>query len=228
MKTVKRLLLTVAGMLIGVLLSAFSGNSEAISYLSDGGLSGGQPIVSATNADGPDAKGPLCIGKSEKIFELDQAGICISGMAYGEDGSDKCLYILDRNSKQILVYSISPDSESLTYKSVIPLKKARLTNPRGLAYSKENNSDVFYFLDYAKIRNTTISRLYRYDSDRNDLTYVSLTDKAYDIETKEVFGLTMQNDNIFLSFDPSDYPDQVVRIRRGILKMSVSDNSGQP
>lgn len=227
MKIVRKLFLTAAGMLTGALFSAFSGNSEANTFLSSGGLSGGQLILSGTNTYGQDAKSHLYIGKSEKTFELDQAGISISGMTYGEDGSDKCLYILDRNNKQILVYTISQDSESLILKNVIPLKKARLTNPRGLVYSKENNSDVFYLLDYAKIRNTIINRLYRYDSDRNDLTYVSLTDKAYDIESKEVFGLTRQNDNIFLSFDPSDYPDQVVRIRRGILKISVRDNRDQ-
>lgn len=224
MKTARSSLLTVAGLLFSVLLSAFSGKSETISSLSDRGLSGGQSIISDINTDGADANGPLCVGKSERRFELDQAGVNISGMAYGEDTSGKSLYILDRNNKQILIYSITPDNETLILKSLITLKKLRLTNPRGLVLSKENNSDVFYFLDYGKLGNTTLSRLYRYDIGGKDLTYINLTDKAYDIGSKEVFGLTRQKDNIFLCFDPSEYPDQVMRMRRGVLKLSVTDD----
>jgi len=212
MKTSKNLLLTTAGILTAVMSSALPVNPD-------------QPVVSGTNAGMPDTNSLLCIGQSEKAFELDHAGAGVSGLAYGEDESGKHLFILDRNNKQIIVYTISPNTEILVYKELIPLKKARLISPRGLVYSLENGSEVFYFLDYAKVKNTTISRLYRYDTGRNDLTYVNLTDKAFEIGAKEVYGLTLQNDNLFLSFDPSGYSDQVMRMRRGILSMSVSDKS---
>lgn len=212
MKTFKKFLLTTAGILIAVMSSALPVNSD-------------QPVVSDTNSGWPDANSPLCIGQSEKAFELDHAGISVSGLAYGENESGKCLFILDRNNRQILVYTISPDTENLVYKEIIPLKKTRLLSPRGLVYSMENGSEVFYFLDYAKVKNAIVSRLYRYDTRRYDLTYVDLTDKAYEIGAKEVYGLTLQNDNLFLSFDPSGYSDQVMRMRRGILSMSVSDKS---
>jgi hypothetical protein len=211
MKNLRKLFLTIICIFETLLLSASSDDPA-------------RTLTTGKDADRPDPGTLLCIGQSEKAFLLDHKTASLSGLAYGENESGNCLFMLDRTNRQILVYSITQDTEKLVYLKTIPLKRAKLTDPRGLVYSREKNADVFYFLDYGKIRNATISRLYRYDTGGNDLTYVDLTDGAYELGVMEVFGLARQNDNLFLSFNPGGYSDQVARMRRGIISFSVSDN----
>jgi len=167
----------------------------------------------------------LCIGQSVQVYALDQKAIKITGMTICEDLSGNFLYIMDGNSKTILKYSVNSINGHLSYVESISIRRGRLKDPRGLANSKEASGDVFYFLDYYNDRNNAISRLYRYDVGNKDLTFIDLTDEEYDIGTKEVYGVTRQGDHLMISFDPSGYACQIVRMRRGILKLSVKDDA---
>ena len=191
-------------------------------------------IAGALNASPGCAKtdaqtGKKCIGQSEQAVILKQGISKISGMTFMDNASGSYLVILDGPAKQLLKYKVNSLSGGLDYFESIPLKGIRLDNPRGLAYSKETAGDVYYFLDYQNSKGKTTSRLYRFDPASRDATFVDLTAKSFDIGSAEVYSLAKQNDNLFVSFDPSGYDSQVQRIRRGIVVVSVANReSTQP
>ena len=166
----------------------------------------------------------LSIGQTEQTYKLDETPGKVSGMAFKMNDSGEWIYLLDAGSKKIMEYKVNSITNEITYAGSIALKDSKIVDPRGLAWSEEFSHDVFYFTDYYKAKNAVVSRLYRFDVNSGKMTFSNLTDGDYDIGTKEVFGVAVQHDCLYISFDPSDYTDQVERIRQGIVRISIKND----
>jgi hypothetical protein len=167
------------------------------------------------------------IGEVERVYELSPEIGNIVGMAFQDDERGEYLHIFEGTSRKIHTLKVDGSNRDLVYQNSTTLEGTEITNPRGLAYAKEVSGDVFYFLDYVVYLQNGVYKkkglLYRYDLTGKDLTFVDLSNTAFNLEGSPVFALTKQGGNVFLSFDPSSLESYTERIRRGLAVLRVDD-----
>jgi len=167
------------------------------------------------------------IGQVESMQALQPSVDNIVGISFQDDNRGRYLYVFEGISGKIYKYAVGKKSGNLAYLSSISVEGATLENPRGLEYAREAPGDVFYFMDYVMFQdNQSFSQrgiLYRYDVKNKDLTCVDLSSDDYEIGTNEVYGVTKQEESLYISFDPSGYDNHTMRVRRGLLNISVKD-----
>jgi len=168
------------------------------------------------------------IGQIKDLHELHPAIDNIVGIAFQDDKKGQFMYIFEGISGKLHRLKVDKKTGNPVYMDHILIEGMELENPRGLAYAREVSGDVFYFLDYVMFQdNQRFGQkgiLYRFDVDNDDITHVDLNTDDYEIETNEVFGVTKQGGNLYVSFDPSGYSSLTMRVRRGLLNISVNDN----
>jgi hypothetical protein len=167
------------------------------------------------------------IGQSEKIYKLSPVVQDIEGLAFQNNSQKMFLYILEGKSGMIIKFEVDTIADTLNFIKKIKIKGASLMNPRGLTYSREPSGDVFYFVDFyyknKELSTVPVSRLYRYSISNKDLSFIDLTSEIFGIGPKEVFGVTRELNELFISFDPSGFHDQVDKIRHGIVRISLDE-----
>lgn len=161
-------------------------------------------------------------GQVERLYELDQRMQNVPGMAFQEDSSGRFLHFFEGVTGIIHTYEVDSAASDLVFSGTISIQASPLVNPRGFTYAREVSGDVFYFLDYEDGQaGQKKGLLYRYDVDNKDLTFLDLRQQLGD---KEVFGVTKQGDNLYVSYDPGSYDTHSLRVRRGLLSISVADS----
>jgi hypothetical protein len=213
-KMSKRKLIVSASILV-LLVAAYV-------FLSDNpfGLSSGRKARDA-------ADGNYTIGQVEGVVAIDPAVKEVSGIAFQDNSRGRFLYLLEGTDGKIHRYRIADSNRKLKDAGCIVIDGVKLENPRGLEYASESSGDVFYFMDYVTgSEGQPGSRkgiLYRYDAGNNDLSSADLSKDIFDIGTGEVFGVTKQENYLYISFDPNGYGEHDTRVRRGMIRFSVSD-----
>ena len=171
-------------------------------------------------------KTPL-IGESENVYTLADENQDIRGLAFDDvSGDTPRLFVLDRCGK-IFVYRLHQDSKTgkdeLEYLNIYDLPKdvdeTPIVNPRGLAYTLENNESIFYFLNWDDSEEEVKSQLWRYNVFDGTASTVNLSLYTFCIGDRELLDVTHENGNIFVSFDATGYKDRNLRVQRGIIQL---------
>lgn len=171
-------------------------------------------------------KAPL-IGEVVATYSLSEGNREVRGLAFDEISPDSPrLFVLD-GSGEIFVYRIVQDSKNgdgdLTLLKTLALpvddKGKPIANPRGLAFALDNTEDVFYFLNWDDSKGEVISELWRYNAAKKTSAVVNLSLYNYCIGDREILDVAFDNRNLFVSFDPSEYRDQSLRVCRGIIQL---------
>lgn len=168
------------------------------------------------------------IGQVVGTCEMSPAIEDIVGMDFQDNDGGRFLYVFEGKSGKLHKCVIDEETGNFACQDYIMIEGVELSNPRGLAYARENSGDVVYFMDYVSFQQngTTTKKglLYRYDISAHDLTHVDLNATAYEIGTNPVFGVTKQGGNLYVSYNPSSFLSHTMRVRRGITVISVSDD----
>jgi hypothetical protein len=171
---------------------------------------------------------PVIVGQSEKVYTLAPDNTRIRGLAFDDVSPDAPrLFVLD-GSARIFVYEFDGDHDNLKDElrltEIIDLpietEESNPADPRGLAFTFDDGSDVFYFLKWNPVQ--AKSQLWRYDFDKKAHTHVDLTRYPYRIGCREVYDLAHDNGKLFVCFDASGYKDNKWRVARGIIELRWS------
>ncbi|MCP4711872.1 MAG: transglutaminase domain-containing protein [Planctomycetes bacterium] len=173
-----------------------------------------------------DDKNPL-IGEVEGIYTLANDTTEIRGLAFDEYSSKAPrLFVLDRVGK-IFVYKLNQNSSGRndilkleqTYDLPLQADKSPITNPRGLAFTVENDQGVLYFLNWDNSKSEVVSQLWRCNFDNNKFDVANLSLYPFKIGNRQILDLAFDKGKIFICFDATGYTDQILRVERGMIQV---------
>ncbi|MEN6560005.1 MAG: transglutaminase family protein [Acidobacteriota bacterium] len=181
------------------------------------------------------ASKPPIVGESEACYRLAAENGEVRGLAYDEV-SPKAprLFVLDGAGK-IFVYKPSDGPKAaageLTLLDVLPLPardgKPEIESPRGLAFTLDNGSEVFYVLNWIGTAGAKKSQLWRFSPGGKPVS-ADLSRYSYNIGERELLSLGYDNGKILVGFDGSSFKDRNLRVQRGAVRLSWPRESGQP
>lgn len=180
-------------------------------------------FITACSSESPTVNS-FAIGESEMEFVLDQEISSINGLAIKNGDKSNTLFVLDGTANKIYTYSITSNGGGLRFKNLLTLPND-FVSPRGLEYSREGEDDFLYFIDYSSDNLKVVSSLCRYNIGDKSFTVLDLKSDIFEIGDKEVFGVTRQGEFLYISFNTSDFIEQQLQMRRGIIKLSLGDNT---
>ena len=176
-------------------------------------------------------KSPL-IGESEKVYALASGNKDIRGLAF-DDVTPKAprLFVLDSSGKIFVYRSIQNyekgiDELKLVNTHVLPSDagNTNLTDLRGLSVILDEGQEIVYFLNWKRTSSGIKSELWECNFKSGDLSKIDLTQYMYCIGNREVTGLAVDDDNLYLCFDASGYKDNNLRVQRGIIQYKLNRN----
>lgn len=176
---------------------------------------------------------PLPVGGVEKTCTLDAKNTQIRGLAIDDvsSGSSRLL-VLDASAK-VFCYQLPREGQDTagrlklleTIELPADARDRRPAKPRGLAYAREDGHDVLYYMnwdDSPEVRDDehrALSQLWRFDVDDDSTRVADLSRYTLRIGDRETFDLTRDGDELLVSFNPTEYADQNVRVQRGIVRL---------
>jgi hypothetical protein len=170
-------------------------------------------------------KSPL-MGESQKAYVLAQENTEVRGLAF--DGASPLaprLFVLDAAGK-VFIYGVpaEPAAGDLKLLGTIALPKrtdgSALQSPRGLAYTRSDDKDVFYVLNWTKAGSEAESELWRFGPGVEKPAPIDISLYPYKIGDREVLSLAHDNGKLLVGFDGSGYNDQNLRVQRGLIRLA--------
>lgn len=162
-------------------------------------------------------------GESERAFALPAGFGEIRGLAF-DDVSPQAprLFVLDASGRvHAFRAPAKPDADPVpleTLPAPVRKDKAAWRSLRGLAYTRVNDQDLFYFLNWGKGQGGTASDLVRFAPGAAP-DIVDLTLYPYKIGEREVLGLAADSGEILVAFDGSNYKERNLRSQRGLIRL---------
>jgi hypothetical protein len=168
------------------------------------------------------------MGESEKTYVLAPENTEVRGLAF-DDVSPLAprLFVLDAAGK-VFIYGVPADPSSGELKLLgtmaLPARPdgKPLQSPRGLAYTRYDNKDTFYVLNWIKPGGEAESELWRFGPAAVKTAQTDLSLYPYKIGDREVLSLAYDNGKLLISFDGSGYVDQNVRVQRGLIRLALN------
>ncbi|MBP7934191.1 MAG: transglutaminase domain-containing protein [Phycisphaerae bacterium] len=176
----------------------------------------------------PAEPGPPLIGDTEQIYTLPKENTEIRGLAVDETAAEvPQLLVLDRSGK-VFAYRIDRHAK----KEVGPLEPLRvydlsatgqdkrplLTDPRGLAFAREDGHPILYTLSRDKSEEIA-SRLWRFNLDSGKTADANLSLFHFRIGDREPLGITVDDGQLLVNYESAGYADANLRARRGIIRL---------
>ncbi len=182
-------------------------------------------LFAAISLSAAAARSPL-MGESEKAYVLAPENTEVRGLAF-DDFSPLAprLFVLDKTGK-VFIYSVpaGPAAGELKLLGTLDLPKrpdgSAIPGPRGLAYTRYDNKDLFYILSWIKPGGEAESELWRFGPAVEKPAPVDLSLYPFKIGDREVLSLSYDNGRLVVSFDGSGYKDQNLRVRRGLIRLA--------
>ena len=184
-------------------------------------------VLLAAGTAGAAAKFPL-MGDSEKAYVLAPENTEVRGLAF-DDISPLAprLFVLDAAGK-VFIYGVPADPAAGELKLLgtlgLPTRAngSALQNPRGLAYTRFDNKDLFYVLNWVKPGGEAESELWRFGPAVEKPAPTDLSLYPYKIGDREVLSLAHDNGKLLIAFDGSGYKDQNLRVQRGLVRLVLN------
>lgn len=188
----------------------------------------------AGNSVFADESAPL-IGDVEKTFQFAGEFKNIVGLAYdGTSSPNPSLYVLDKNARiHQHEYVFKPqeklDELRLLNSIEIPASEdgIKVSAPRGLAVALNEGNRFFYLLEWQGPKKGFISRLWRFDQNQNKAEFIDLSYFQYRIGDREIYGLAVKDNRVYISFNTSAYADLNTIVRRGIFMLKWEFGEGR-
>jgi hypothetical protein len=176
-------------------------------------------------------RSPL-MGESEKAYVLVPANTEVRGLAF-DDASPLAprLFVLDA-AGTIFIYRVPPTAASgeLSLLGTLPLPKradgSALQSPRGLVYTRFEDKDLFYVLNWIKPGSEAESELWRFGPAVEKPAPIDLSLYPFKIGDRETLSLAHDNGKILVAFDGSGYGDRNLRVQRGIIRLAWDRAAG--
>jgi len=173
----------------------------------------------------PGEASPL-IGDSMVVYQLAAANSDIRGLAL-DLVSPEAPRLLVLDGSGILYAYRAPESPDDMAQPLPPLgtcalpkeNDVPLAGPRGLAYAREGDRDIVYFLNWAKAEDeSVVSQLWRLDLGSGEARSSNLTISPLRIGDREVLDVAVLEDGPLVCYDASGYLDNDLRVLRGIVR----------
>ncbi len=166
------------------------------------------------------------VGDSIALYRLAPENDDVRGLALDETSSQAPRLLVLDGSGALFLYrapaATAPGAEPLALLGTLSLPKDgddALAGPRGLAYAREGESDVAYFLNWARSESdAVVSQLWRMDLGTGESRSANLTVSFLRIGDREVFGVCEEGGDLLISFDATGYLDNNLRVSRGIAR----------
>ncbi len=188
-------------------------------------------VLLAAGTAGAAARSPL-MGESEKAYVLAPENTEVRGLAFDEISPlAPRLFVLDASGK-VFIYGVPPDAAAgeLKLLGTLALPKradgSALQSPRGLAYTRYDNKDAFYVMNWVKPGGEAESELWRFGPAVEKPAPIDLSLYPYKIGDREVLSLAHDNGKLTIAFDGSGYKDQNLRVLRGLIRLVQDRASG--
>jgi hypothetical protein len=181
-------------------------------------------VLLATATAGAAVRSPL-IGESEKAYVLAPENTEVRGLAFDETSPlAPRLFVLDASGK-VFIYGVPATAAAgdLKLLGTLPLPSrangSTLQSPRGLAYTRYADKDLFYVLNWTKPGGEAESELWRFGPAVEKPSIIDISLYPYKIGDRETLSLAHDNGKILIGFDGSGYGDRNLRVQRGLIRL---------